>query len=200
MPPSARGSLPEASAPPSIRRSSRGRPRDPRRRGSRTWKPSRPKEARTEPGTDPSASIQGSPRSGDIPPTSQRGRGDGVGGIEAEVEGSDQGHEIDLGLAVAAARAGEGHEVAVPVDGDRHQRVRRPLARRELVRVTGLEREAGSSVVGDDPGGRLEDAGSEAAEEALDQRDPPSVGVGGDERDRVPWDVRRLGGPTRGDP
>ena len=79
--------------------------------------------------------------------------------------------------------------------GDRHQRVRRPLPRRELVGVPGLEREAGAAIVGDDPGRGLEDPGAEAAEEALDQRHTPAVGVGGDERDRVARDVRPGTGP-----
>jgi hypothetical protein len=43
--------------------------------------------------------------------------------------------------------------------------------------------------VGDDPRGGLEDPGAEAAVEALDQGDPPTLRVGGDERDGVAGDV-----------
>ena len=90
----------------------------------------------------PSASIHGSPRSGDIPPTSQRGAATASTGSRS-IEGSHERHQIDLGLS-AAARSRERHEVAVPMHRDRHQRVRRSLARRELVGVPRLEREAGA--------------------------------------------------------
>ncbi len=51
--------------------------------------------------------------------------------------------------------------------------------------------------MGDDPGRGLEDPGAEAAEEALDQRHTPSVGISRDERDRVTRDARRHGAGGR---
>ena len=167
-----------------------------------TRKPPRSNERRTSSGTDAlglDPGVLGG--SGSMPPTSHRGAGDGRVRIEAEVERPDQGHEIDLRLAMTTPGAGERDEGAVAMHGDRHQRVRRLLARRELVGVAGLEREATAPIVGDDPGGRLEDAGAEAAVQTLDQGDAPPVGIGGDECDGVALDViRSVGGTWRRSP
>ena len=94
----------------------------------------------------------------------------------------------------AADRARLGRRRAPPdrrPDGPRSASgVCRPLAGTEFVGVAGLEREAGAAIVGNDPRGRLQVADAESAEQALDQRDAPAVGVGSDECDRVALEPR----------
>ena len=158
-----------------------------------TRNPSRSNEARTASGTAPSASIQGSPRSGDIPrPATEvrrrlrrgRGRGRTIGPRSSDRSAAGRGRR---GVPVSATRSpSRWTATGISVCAGR-------LPGRERVGMAGLEREASTAVVRNDPSGRLEHAGAEAAEEALDQGHAPAVGIGGDERDRVAGNV----GPCR---
>jgi hypothetical protein len=106
-------------------------------------------------------------------------------------------------VSLAAHGAEGAGEAAVALGDERHQRVRRPPAGRQLVRVARDEREERTAVVQQHPGLRLEHPRAEAPEQALDQRDGEAVAVGRDDGDRVAarlWTARRRGkgGPPRG--
>ena len=111
--------------------------------------------------------------------TVQRGAPTASAGGHAQVEGSDQVLGVDLRLGGAAHGGRDGRQAAIAVDEHRHQRVEGALPGRDLVRMAGLEREAGAAVVRDDAGLRFEDPCAEAVVQALDQRDRPPFGVRG---------------------
>ena len=127
-----------------------------------------------------------------------RGR-DRLAGAHPQVERPDQVLRVDLRLRGAAHRPGDRRQPAFAVHEHRHQRVERPLPRRDLVRVIGLQRETAAAVVGDDPGLRFQDRGAEAVPQALDQRDRPAFGVGGHHGDRVARAVAMAGHRGRRD-
>ena len=104
---------------------------------------------------------------------------------------------VDLGLGVAAHRAGDDPRsgLAVAEEHAGHERVQRPLARREHVRVVRVEREVAAAVLVVDAGLRIDDAGAEAQVVRLDEADRVAVGVDRGEVGRAA--AGRVGGGAR---
>src|SRR5439155_4734155 len=77
----------------------------------------------------------------------------------------------------------------------RDQRVRGLLARRQSVRVGGVEREERAAVLQEDPRISGDHARAELPVEALDQRDRVAVRIGRGDGDRVALDRRAARAP-----
>ncbi|QSE84947.1 phage portal protein [Rhodococcus koreensis] len=104
---------------------------------------------------------------------------------------------VDLRLGATTHRAVGSDQVAAVSHEHRHQRMRRSATRAELVRGRRLEAERRPPIVKQDPGRRVQDAGAECVESALDQRDPVAFGVGGDDGNGVTG-TARVGPGLRG--
>ncbi len=111
------------------------------------------------------------------------------GGPDVEPAIDDRTHElgVDLRLGVAAHRAGHDPRtgLAVPEQHPGEQRVERPLARREHVRVRRIEAEVAAAVVVVDAGHRVDHARAEAHVVRLDEADRVALRVDRREVDRA---------------
>ena len=105
--------------------------------------------------------------------------------VHAEVDDVGDDLRVGLRLVVAAHHAERHHRAPVLREHRRHQRVQRPLVRADLVRMTRLQRESRAAVVQRDAGVAGHEAGAEAAEERLDERDHVAVAVRRRQVDRV---------------
>jgi hypothetical protein len=76
--------------------------------------------------------------------------------VHAQPERPQQGHRDDLGLCRAPHRAGHRLEATPALHDDRHERVCRPSAGQQTVRVIGRQGEAGAAVLRHHAGVRLE--------------------------------------------
>ena len=131
-------------------------------------------------------------------------RGDGGRDVDAAIDERRDDLGVDLRLGVAAHRAGHDPRPGSPsrnsIPGK--QRVERPLARREDVRVARVEAEVAAAVLVVDAGRRIDHAGPEAQVVGLDEADRVAVGVDGGEVDRAAAarvaSRRRAGRPRRG--
>ena len=190
-PPSARGSLP-ASNPPAHRADQvRVADRPSRSPTVSTRYPAAFSAATAGAGTSASAIASGRRALRRHAADQPAGRRDGVGRAACRAGTRAAGPSRRSGAARSRPSCRRRLEAPVALHDHRHQRVRRPRAGQQAVRVAGLEREARAPVVRHDAGPRLEESRAEAVEEALDQRDPAALGVGGHERDRVARPVLR---------
>ena len=105
--------------------------------------------------------------------------------VQAAIDQVDQHLRVPLRLDVAAHHAVGHQQPAVLEHHRRNQRVERPLAGLEAVRVAWLEREAGAAIVQHDAGVAGDDAGAERVEDAVDERHGVAVLVDDREIGRV---------------
>ena len=99
----------------------------------------------------------------------------------------DIGQHLDLteGLKLAAGDAERHHCFSLLRDHGGNDRVQRPLAPGNRIGMAGLEHEAASAVVEDDPGRRADDAAPEVIEDRIDERHGVPIGVNHREKSRV---------------
>ena len=98
--------------------------------------------------------------------------------LRRQAEVGDVGHELRVRLRlVPSAHDPEGDPRAVLLHEPRDDRVERPLARRQRVRVVRLEREQRAAVLQHEAGAVRDDAGAEPGVVALDQRHHVAVAI-----------------------
>ena len=105
--------------------------------------------------------------------------------VHAEVHHVDHDLHVRLGLIVTAHHAERHERLAVLHDERRHERVKRPLAGGEAVRVALSKRETAAAVVQHDAGAGRDDSGAEIGEQRVDERDGVPLSVGGGQIDCV---------------
>ena len=99
---------------------------------------------------------------------------------------------VPLRLHVAAHDAERQPRASVLHHHRRHQRVERPLARRQLVGMSGRQRKEAAAILQDDPRVSGDDARAEGFVDRLDERDHVALRVGGGQIDRVPLRLRMV--------
>ena len=98
--------------------------------------------------------------------------------LRGQAEVGDVGHELRVRLRlVPSAHDPEGDPRAVLLHESRDDRVERPLARSQRVRVVRLEREQRATVLQHEAGAIRDDAGSEPGVVALDERHHVAVAI-----------------------